>query len=123
MPDPRRQKGDRGEDLAARFLEKRGYKILARNHRTRLGELDIIAKKDGVLVFVEVKTRHSTRFGPAKAAVTFSKQNKISALALEYLARTGQTRKKARFDVVAVDLAQGEPRSELIENAFNLVFS
>ena len=77
--------GQDGEDLATRYLELSGYLILYRNYRCRLGEIDIIATKDDVLTFVEVKTRLSTITGQPAEAVTFTKQQKIRRIAQYYM--------------------------------------
>lgn len=120
--DERRDIGATGESLAIRALEKKGYKILALNHRSKLGEIDIIAKEGGTLAFVEVKTRRTDGFGNPKTAVTPQKQRKISRVALDYLKRTGQINEKARFDVVAIRLWPGHPEIEIIKNAFDLAY-
>jgi putative endonuclease len=119
MLNPQQLLGRSGEDLAAGFLKRRGYRILARNYRSPLGEIDIIARERQTLVFVEVKTRRSNYFGDPKAAVTFTKQKKISRVALYYLKTTGQMHTSARFDVVSIT-ADPEPHIELIKNAFEL---
>ncbi len=111
-----------GESLAVKALKKNGYKILELNHRSKLGEIDIIAKEEGVLVFVEVKTRRTDSFGNPKLAVTPRKQRKISMVALEYLKKTGQMDNNARFDVIAVRLVSGHSEVEIIRNAFDLAY-
>ena len=119
----RRQKfGEKGEALAARRLKKAGYKIIETNYRTRLGEVDIIAKENDTIVFVEVKSRRSVRFGSPKQAVTLQKQKKISMVALYYLKATGQSTARARFDVVTVISNQDRPQVEIIKNAFELAY-
>ena len=119
----RTQFGLDGEALAVRHLETRGYKILERNFRTRLGEIDIIARHKGTLVFVEVKTRRSLRYGDPKWALTTAKQRKISLVALEYLKKNqGTTRIKSRFDVVTIQETADPPRIEVIVNAFELAY-
>jgi putative endonuclease len=120
MLNKRQRFGKIAEAMAARQLEKRGYKILARNHRTRLGEIDLIAMDGQTLVFIEVKARRSGRFGSAKHAVTPAKQKKISRVALSYLKETNQTDASARFDVVALDAGQDTGHLEIIKNAFDL---
>ena len=101
----RQQKfGEKGEALAVRQLKKAGYKIIETNYRTQLGEIDIIAKENDTIVFVEVKSRRSVRFGNPKQAVTRQKQKKISMVALYYLKTTAQSTAKARFDVVCCRL-------------------
>lgn len=113
--------GERGESIAADFLRRKGYSIVCKNFRCRSGEVDIIARHKGVLVFVEVKTRRSASFGSPAAAVTLRKQHQIAKAALEYLARENLFDTEARFDVVSILVtADSEPRIELIQNAFEL---
>lgn len=111
------------EDLAARFLTGHGYEILARNFRTRLGEIDIVARHRGVIVFVEVKARRSAGYGHPKWALTPAKQRKLSMTALAYLKQRGTTQVKARFDVVTVQEIEGSPHFEVITNAFELAYT
>ena len=119
----RRQKfGEQGEALAVRRLKKAGYKIIETNYRNRLGEIDIIAKDKDTLVFIEVKSRTSVRFGSPKWAVTPKKQKKISMVALYYLKATNQVSARARFDVVGVMSNQDAPQVEIIKNAFDLAY-
>ena len=122
MHDDRLKTGKEGEKLAVKFLKKSGYKIIEKNYRSKLGEIDIIAKEKGAIVFVEVKARRSNRFGDPKWAVTPKKQKKISMVALHYLKSKNQTRQKARFDVVAIRLTSGGPRIEIVKNAFELAY-
>jgi putative endonuclease len=123
MADDRHQYGQSGEDVAVGFLEAQGYQILERNYRTHLGEIDIVARHEGVLVFVEVKARRSLRHGDPKWALTPAKQRKISMVALTYLKqRHGTTQRRARFDVVTVQPADGRPKVEVIRNAFELAY-
>jgi len=120
--DDRRHTGKRGESLAVRILKQSGYKIVEQNYRSKLGEIDIIAKEAGVLAFVEVKARRTDQFGGPKQAITPRKQRKISMVALEYLKQTGQMGERARFDVVAIHLTPGQPDVEIIKNAFELAY-
>jgi len=122
MLNRHQQYGEAGEALAARLLRKKGYKILVTNYRTRMGEIDIIARHRDTIVFIEVKARHSIHFGSPKWAVTPQKQRKISMVALYYLKTTGQSRSKARFDVVAILSTAPQPEVEIIENAFELTY-
>jgi putative endonuclease len=122
MLNKRQQFGKESESLAVRHLKKKGYKILEQNYRNKLGEIDIIAKEKGVLVFVEVKARKTLLYGNPKWAVTPQKQRKISMVALYYLKDTEQTHVKARFDVVALSLSKDNPRIEIIKNAFELAY-
>lgn len=113
--------GKKGEDLAVQFLEKKGYTIICRNYRTKLGEIDIIAKKDNVIVFIEVKTRQSKFLESPLVAVTAGKQKQISRVALQYLSESDDFDSEARFDVVAVDLSsKNKPQYDHIENGFEL---
>src|SRR5271154_1723459 len=94
--------GKRGEDLACRELEHRGYAIVARRYRRRGGELDIIARDGETIVFVEVKTREDHAFGDASEAVTPWKQRRMTHLATEFLARHHLVDRPCRFDVVSI---------------------
>jgi len=115
--------GDRGERLAAKYLRRQGYKILARQYTSRYGEIDLIALDGECIVFVEVKTRRSAVAGHPFEAVTFAKQKKLTTLALNYLKRQGLLEYPARFDVVTVLwLADSQqPEIEHIRNAFEAV--
>jgi putative endonuclease len=115
----RKETGTIGENIAANYLSKRGYKIRERNYRTREGEIDIIAEKDGTLVFVEVRTKTSRRFGTAEESITERKKKRLIALAETYLSDCGEQPAFCRIDIVAIDLnAKGELlRLNLIENA------
>jgi putative endonuclease len=117
---PTRPLGQLGEELAARFLEGRGFEILARNCRSRLGEIDLVARDGQVCVFVEVKTRSGPAADPPQAGVDARKQARLARLALAYLARAWLTDLGCRFDVVAVtvDPAGGRPRVEHFPGAF-----
>lgn len=122
MADTRQQFGKRGEALALAHLRKKGYKVIERNYRTRTGEIDIIAKHQGRIVFVEVKTRRTGAYGDPKSAVTFKKQRKISMVALEYLKKRHSLQTPARFDVVTVRSADDGDAVEIIPNAFELAY-
>jgi putative endonuclease len=116
--DNRKTLGDRGEDLAATALKKRGYKVLERNYRTPLGEIDLIARHRGVLVFIEVKTRTSARFGAGQEAVHYGKQSRYRKLADYYLKHKRLGEVAVRFDVVGILWQEGKPQIEVIEGAF-----
>ncbi|MGC8797825.1 MAG: YraN family protein [candidate division WOR-3 bacterium] len=94
--------GKAGEAAAKRFLEKQGYKILACNYRCAYGEIDLICQDRETLVFVEVKTRSSSRFGSPAEAVTKSKQRRLYRLAQVYLAENHQEEIPVRFDVLSL---------------------
>lgn len=116
--------GTTGETLAANHLCSNGYTILHRNYRSRSGEIDIIAREKQTLIFIEVKTRRTTKFGPPAAAVTSRKQAQISRVALEYLNTYDLFDTSARFDVVSIVMPIGkEPVIEIIKNAFELQYS
>ncbi|MGD9023130.1 MAG: YraN family protein [Deltaproteobacteria bacterium] len=122
VSDERCQTGKTGEALAVRALKKNGYRIIARNYRCKLGEIDIIAQDGEVLAFVEVKARRTDEFGGPKWALTPKKQRKVSMVALEYLRKTRQMGRRSRFDVVAVRLISERPDIEIIKNAFELAY-
>lgn len=113
--------GAQGEDIAADFLVKRGYRILQRNYRTALGEIDIVAREGNALVFVEVKARSGGQFGPPQLAVDTRKQTKMSRVALAYLRNKRMDPCDCRFDVVAVIKDSGGIQVELFQNAFDLL--
>jgi putative endonuclease len=117
--DPRQALGISGEDLACAELQRRGYAIVERRYRTRLGEIDIIAKDGLTIVFVEVKARMTQEFGGAAAAMTGWKQRRIARMAADYLARRKLHDCPCRFDVVAIDFDESEPRVIVYPNAFN----
>ena len=122
MLNKRQQFGKKSESLALSCLKKHGYKIIEQNYRNKIGEIDIIAKDKGTLVFVEVKARKTHVFGNPKWAVTPKKQRKISMVALYYLKDTKQTHVKARFDVVALSSGKDNSQIEIIKNAFELAY-
>ena len=115
--------GKKGEVLARKHLKKLGYRILEQNYRCRFGEIDLIAKHNGYLVFVEVKTRSGLQFGQPSEAVTRSKRQQISKVALEYIAKNDLRDSPARFDVVTVLHQDGmSPTIEIIPGAFDLCY-
>ena len=94
--------GDLGEDFAASLMENAGYRIIARNFATKQGEIDIIAIRDGVLHFVEVKTRTGCQYGYPSDAVTKIKQDRIRKAAQQYLNSRRLTWKSVSFDVYEI---------------------
>jgi putative endonuclease len=111
--------GKSAEDRACQELLRRGYAILARRYRTRVGEIDIVALDGAVVVFVEVKARADHHCGHPSESVTHWKQRRIAAMATDYLARHRLHHAPCRFDVVAITGADGEPqRVEVIQEAF-----
>lgn len=115
--------GKKGENIAAAYLKKNGYRILETNYRCTLGEIDIIAREKEELVFVEVKTRSSVELGYPEQAVGINKQKKMSQVALWYLEEKNLTDTKARFDVVAITKSDSQEEIKLIKNAFDFVNS
>jgi putative endonuclease len=115
----RQRLGKRGEDLACRELERRGYAIVARRYRRRSGELDIVARDGATLVFVEVKTRQGRAFGEAAEAVTPFKRRRIAQLALDYMMGHHLLGCACRFDVVSIHFDAGEPVLEVFQGAFD----
>jgi len=99
--------GEWGESVARRALEGKGYAIVAVNWRCRDGEIDLIARDRSTLVFVEVKTRTSDRFGAPEEAVTVAKLDRLQRAATAYLAAYGSPDINWRIDVVAIDCTQG----------------
>ena len=102
-----------------RYLQKRGYSVVARNYRRRGGEIDLILRERETLVFVEVKLRRGTGFGDPLEAVTPRKQAKIRAVAEQYLAEEEPEFSEARFDVIGILAhSSGPPRVQHIQDAF-----
>jgi putative endonuclease len=121
--DHRQSLGKLGENLACTVLKRRGYEIIATRYRTKLGEIDIVARDGDTTVFVEVKARAGDEFGGAAAAVTAWKQRKVALMAMDYLGRHRLDDQPCRFDVVTVDIADGQPpRIEVYTNAFDSAF-
>lgn len=121
MLNKRQILGKKGEIEAGKFLTENGYKIIERNFRCRLGEIDIIAREKAFVVFIEVKTRSNRNYGSGASAVTLRKQQQISRVAQHYLIKKNMTNCDARFDVVEVLRAEhgGFELNHLI-NAFEL---
>jgi putative endonuclease len=109
--------GDKGEFLAVQYLEKQGYSILTRNWRTGKLEIDIIAQKDGFVVFVEVKTRVNNYMGEPEMAVTKKKQSQIIKAADAYFKET-DCQLESRFDIISVILNSKTEEIKHIEQAF-----
>jgi putative endonuclease len=112
--------GKSGEEAAARLLKKNGYRILARNYKVKLGEIDIIAKDKDTVCFVEVKLRKSDKFGLPAEAVTVFKQRQIARVALAFLKEKNLLGKRARFDVISVIYSENSVKFDLIKDAFEL---
>jgi putative endonuclease len=116
----RMRTGKKGEDIACAYLKSRGYRIVERNYKCPLGELDIVAKDGDAIVFVEVKSRKSEEFGDPQLAVGLEKQKKVSRMSLTYLKEKHLYPCNARFDVVAIKMLPDGITIELIQNAFEL---
>ena len=107
-----------GERLVAGYYQDNKYKLSTMNYRTRFGEIDVIAQKKNLIVFVEVKTRKNDKFSKAMEAVTYSKQQKIKSAAVQYLAEHNLEDVNVRFDVAEVYTQGDKPIINIIENAF-----
>lgn len=120
MSEATKKFGATGENLAATYLENHGYKILAKNYRIRSAEIDIIAESSGVVVFVEVKTRSSARYGLAAEAVNVRKQKKIIEAASVFLQDEKYSECACRFDVIEIYSCGKDFKIRQIENAFEV---
>lgn len=111
--------GGAGERAAWEAYRRRGYRLLARNWRSRLGELDLVVGRDGLVVFCEVKTRSSASLGGPWEAVTPAKRRKVRALAEAFIGTTGTAADRYRFDVASVSApGRGRPDVHIFEDAF-----
>ncbi|MEO5761847.1 MAG: YraN family protein [Vicinamibacteria bacterium] len=113
------RRGSAGEDAAFAYLIGLGYVVLERNFKTRFGEIDIIARDQKTLVFVEVKRRENTDHGTAAEFVTRSKMRKVVGAARIYTARHGLSDNLIRFDVVAIDVIDGHEQLLHHKGAFD----
>jgi putative endonuclease len=115
-----KEKGQEGERLAARFLEEQGFRILDRNYRNRLGEIDIVAEDTGVLVFVEVRTLEASAGHSPEETIQWKKQRRISRTAEAYIQYKRLEDRPARFDVVSVTLDDNRSTLRHIPDAFEM---
>ncbi len=114
--------GNRGERAAAKYLKRQGYRILARQSRSRIGEIDLIALDGDTVVFVEVKTRSSHAAGHPSEGVTPAKQKQLTRAALVWLKHRRLLNHRGRFDVIAITWGDGSsPVIEHYKNAFEPV--
>lgn len=120
MTQDRLSLGRQGEDAAARYLQEQGMKILARNLRTPLGEIDLVASHRRILAFIEVKTRRGTLFGSPAEAVGPRKQRQIVRAAKWYLNDNAHKDLQPRFDVIAIVVSGNELQIEHIPGAFEI---
>lgn len=114
-----RARGRAAETAAAEWLQARGYRLLARNHATRRGEVDLVCLEGTTLCFVEVRSRTRLDYGSPAASVDAAKARRIVAAATDWAMRHGGLDREMRFDVVAVDLSGGSPRFDLFRGAFD----
>lgn len=113
-----KSKGDNGEDIAVKYLIENGARIVARNFRCRLGEIDVIAEYENYLCFIEVKLRNNTAYGCAIEAVTPAKQKTIRMVAQVYLMQNCRYNSPCRFDVIGIDMTENKENITYIKNAF-----
>ena len=116
--DERSARGRVGEEATARLYERLGYRVVERNWRCPLGELDLVLQRDDVLVFCEVKTRSGAAFGGGYEAVTWSKRRRLRRLAEAFVAQRSPRTPRLRFDVASVWLGRRGADVELFEDAF-----
>ncbi|NBC69150.1 YraN family protein [Paenibacillus sacheonensis] len=115
-PDARRSIGIYGESEAAAYLLDLGYAILDRNWRCRIGELDIVARQDSVIVVIEVRTRRAGgRFGTAVESVDYKKQFRVRSIAEVYLSMNKLHGSRIRFDVIAITVKQADSETSAFE--------
>ncbi|HOV78583.1 MAG TPA: YraN family protein [Bacillota bacterium] len=120
MKGHRKETGAKGEEVAAEYLERNGYRLLSKNYSCRFGEIDMVAMDRETLVFVEVRSCSGEKYGPPEESITRRKQLKLRQLAWHYLKAEGKTGSSCRFDVISVLFGgNGDvKRLEHIENAF-----
>ena len=121
--DPQDTLGARGENAAAKYIRGLGFRIITRNFRVEMGEIDIIARDGNTLVFIEVKTRVDDSIATPEDQVNTAKQHQITKVAKLYMSRYGSPRPPARFDVVSVLWPTGrEPQIKHLVDAFEASF-
>ena len=113
----RKRIGDRGEDSAANYLFANGYEVLQKNYRFGRGEIDIIARKDETLVFIEVKTRKNNLYGDPESFLSESQEDRIHLAAEEYVLQN-EWPGEIRFDIIAILWDSNEPTLDHFEDAF-----
>jgi putative endonuclease len=120
MSAARQQLGKIGEAVAARWLRRRGWRVLAERFRSGHRDVDLIVERGGTVAFVEVKTRHCTAFGDPVEAVSWRKRRELIRSAMVWADRFGPPGAAYRFDVVGVVVAGRDARIRHVENAFSL---
>lgn len=121
MAHSKQKKGSYGEELAVKFIKEKGYEIIEQNYRYGHGEVDIVAKDEDTLVFIEVKFRKNLEFGPPELAVTKSKQKQVRKISELFIMDKGEKVefKDARIDVIAIlKFPNEDPQINHIINAF-----
>ena len=119
-PEGRRAQGDAAEERACRHLGRSGFAIVERKYRTKGGEIDIVARKGDVLVFVEVRSREAPGFGTPEESVTPAKRRRIVAAARHYLSKVPPSSwREARFDVIAIEGSGAGAALRHYESAFD----
>lgn len=120
IDDRRRELGQQGEREAERFLRTQGYAIIAKNYRSRFGEIDLVALDRQIIVFVEVRTLTGEVLGDPLESVNLRKQRQIAKTALDYLSRHRLHDRAARFDVIGIRWQGEAARFTHIQEAFDL---
>ena len=120
MPISKLDLGKLGEEKAVQYLKDKGYEILERNYRSKLGEIDVVARDRKTICFIEIKTRSSLSKGHPLESITPNKQHKLCKLAILYLKLNNLLDRSARFDAVSVCQFDGQADIRLIKNAFDL---
>lgn len=121
MHDGNRVLGKLGENIAARFLSRKGFRVIGRNVKTFLGEIDIVVWKKPHVIFVEVKTRQSMSFGPPYLAITRKKKKKLIQCALCYLKMKDLTDGPWRIDIISIEIEGFSERVRKIEHFENAI--
>jgi putative endonuclease len=113
------ERGRRAEDIAAAWLERQGFTVLARNHATRRGEVDLVCRENVTLCFVEVRSRRAGAVASPAESVGRAKMRRVVAAATDWALRHGGLEQPMRFDLVSVTMASDAPAVELIRGAFD----
>lgn len=113
------ERGQWAETLAERFLQAKGLTPLERNYRCKSGEIDLIMRERDMVVFVEVRYRHSAGYGSGADSVTARKRRRLIATAQHYMQRRPSPEPPCRFDVVSISSCDGRPRVDWIQGAFD----
>jgi len=121
MFDLRKKTGNYGENLAVIFLKKKGYKIIETNFRTRFGEIDIIAKKDDQIIFVEVRTKTNINFGAPEESINRKKQEKLILMANQYMSVKKLLHNNFRIDGIFIVIEQNNTEIRHLENIINIL--